>query len=228
MKIATIILMSFLSLSIFGQVEQNGVYVQNGKTVEIDWHRRNAYYSVTPTNESSILHFSNGLTTQLETNSELIITSFDQTVNNTTTNAEKARFGESLMAISLMGGNAYFSYPEDNTNSTCIVSTPFADVELHKGSFYFVVNQSSLLVIVVDGSVVAYGDKRDEAKISAGTALVAIPNTQGILDSKISLSTQFVRDTAMNKYKETFKQLSKSKDSIMFIRINRKTVGVSL
>lgn len=227
MKIATIILMSFLALSIFGQTPQNGVYIQNGKTTEIDLNVPHAYYSVTPTNRSSVLYFSNGLTTQIETNSELIVNSFSQYVSNVNTNPERARIEEGLLAVSLMNGSAYFLYPENERDST-IVSTPFADIELHKGAFYFVVNPYSVLIVVVDGSITAYGDKKEEIKVSAGNALVAIPNTQGILDSKISLSTQFVRDTAMNKYKDIFKELSKFKDSVMFIRINKKTVGVSL
>lgn len=228
MKIATIILMSFLALSIFGQTERNGVYIQNGKTTEIDFNVPHSYYSITPSNKPSVLHFSNGLTTQVETNSELLINSFIQYVNNVNTNAERARFGESVLTVSLMGGSAYFLYPEDDTNSTCVVSTPFADIELHRGSYYFVVSEHSAMVIVIDGALVAYGDKKDKVKVSEGHALIITTNTRGILDSKISLSTMPINASIMARYKVSLKEIPDFKTSIMFIRINGKTVGVSL
>lgn len=228
MKITTIILMMLLAVTLFGESTQNGVYIQNGKTIEIDLKVPHAYYSVNTTNNSSIIYFSNGLTSKIETNSQFIIDGFTQEIFNTNSYPEKAKLGASMLNVSLMNGIAYFIYPEDDTNSTCVVSTPLTDIELHRGSFYFVVNENTILALVIHGSLTAYGDKKEKKDVLAGDTLIAIPNKIGILDAKISLSTQYIREPVLNKLKSVTKEISTIKNGIIFIRIDEKTLGVSL
>jgi hypothetical protein len=220
-NILTFILMSFLGITALGQTSTNGVFTIEGKTTEV----ANNIYTV---NKPAVVLFSDGLISKVETNSELQVNSFFQDVENTSNNPEKAKFGQSTLALTLSEGSAYFVYPEADTNSSVVVSTPFADVELHKGSFYFVVSSNNVLCLVINGSINAYGEKKDQKKVEAGNALVVIPTTQGILDTKFSLSTQFIYPATLERYKTTIKDLSKFSDSVLFIRINGKTVGVSL
>ena len=131
-----------------------------------------------------------------------------------------------MLNVGLMNGSAYFVYPEDDTNSSMIVSTPLADIELHKGSYYFVVNEKNILVLVIDGTATAYGDKKDTKTVNAGNALIVMPNEVGILDSKISLSMQFIHEPVLNKLKSVVKEISNLKNETLFIRINGKTIGV--
>lgn len=222
--------MSLLASSIFGQlpIPQNGVYIQKGKTTEINLKIPHAYYSVKPTNNTEILYFSNGLSSKVETNSELVVNSFVQDVLNTNSYPEKAKFGSSILNVILMNGTSYFVYPEEDTNSSVIVSTPLTDIELHKGVFYFAVSENNILVLVIDGSLTAYGEKKDTKNVISGNALIVIPNRVGILDSKISLSMQFIHESVLNKLKASVKEISNFKDNTLFIRINQKTIGVSL
>ena len=220
-KILAFILTSFLSIAAFGQIATNGVFVAEGKTIEVS----NDIYTV---NKPAVVLFSNGLISKVETNSELQINSFFQDVNNTNKNPERAKFGQSTLAATLTDGSAFFVYPETDTNCSVVVSTPFADIELHKGAFYFVVNTNNAVCLVIDGTFTAHGEKKQEKKLEAGSALVVAPTPQGIFDTKFSFSSMAIYDSTMAKYKTTIKDLSTNANSIIFIRIDGKTVGVTL
>lgn len=219
--------MLFLALSVFGQTQSNGVYIQNGKTTEIDIKNPHPY-SISTVDKSTFLYFSNGLTTKIDTNSDFSINSFSQEILNNSNYPEKIKIGQSSLSITLLNGTATFIYPEDDTNSSCVISTTLADVELRRGTFYFVVNEKSVLIFVLDGSATAYGDKKEKKDIRPGQALIIIPNTVGIFDTKVSLSTEPIRDTIAYKLNEVVKEVSKIKDSTIFIRIDKKTIGVTL
>lgn len=223
-KILAFILMSFLGIAAFGQTSTNGVYISKGVTTEVGTE----IYSITPTNAPVVVQFSNGLISKVETNSDFQINSFFQDVENTSKNPERAKFGQSSLAVTLMNGSAFFVYPEVDTNSSCVVSTPYADIELHRGSFYFIINNNNALCLAVDGSFIAHGEKKQEKKIEAGNALVVAPTPQGIFDTKFSFSSMYIFDSMSAKYRVTAKEITNSANSILFIRINGKTVGVSL
>jgi hypothetical protein len=223
-KILTFILASFLGIAAFGQISTNGVYVSKGVTTEVGTD----IYSINPTNQSVVVQFSNGLIGKVETNADFQINSFFQDVENTSKNPERAKFGQSTLAVTLTEGSAFFVYPETDTNSSCVVSTPFADVELHRGTFYFVVNTNNALCLVIDGSFIAHGEKKQEKKMEAGSALVVAPTLQGIFDTKFSFSSMPIYDATLSRYRSTIKELSATTNSVLFIRINGKTVAVTL
>ena len=225
-KIISLIFASCLPLLGLSQTNVNGVYVQNGKTIEIDTKSSHAY-SVNTSNTPIALYFSNGLATEVDTNSEFSIDEFVQGIYNTNSYPEKVKAGESSLTVSLNNGISYFVYPEENTNAECIVSTPLVDVQLHKGSFYIVVTENNILVITVDGSC-DVGSKKDKKQITTGNALLAIPNNIGILDSKISLNPQKMKPEVLNKLSTTIKQLSNIQNHVIFVRIDGKIIGVSL
>lgn len=219
--IAGLVLSSFLALSALGQTSTNGVFVIGGKTTEVG----NDVYTV---NKPSVVQFSNGLISKVETNAELQVNSFFQDVENINKNPEKAKFGQSTLALTLTEGNAFFVYPETDTNSSVVVSTPFVDVELHKGSFYFIVTSNNVVCLTIDGSFTAHGEKKQEKKIDAGGALVVVPTIQGIFDTKFQFSTMTIYDATLIRYKATIKDVSTTSNSLMFIRIDGKTLGVTL
>lgn len=224
-KIIVLIFVFCLPLLSSAQTNVNGVYVKNGKTVEVDTKSSHAY-SENTSNIPVILYFSNGLAAEVDTNSEFSVDEFVQGIYNTNSYPEKVKTGESSLTVSLNNGITYFVYPEDNTNSECIVSTPLVDVQLHKGSFYIVVTDNNILVITVDGSC-DVGNKKDKKQITAGNALLAIPNNIGILDSKISLNPQKMKPEVLNKLSATIKQLSNIQNHVIFVRIDGKIVAVS-
>jgi hypothetical protein len=126
-----------------------------------------------------------------------------------------------------MEGGATVIYDGNtNSNSACIISTPMTDIELHKGTFYFKVSESKVLVFVLNGSLKSHGEKNRETVVTAGYAVIAVPNDIGILEAKISIGAEKVRQAIIDKLVNESKDISKVKDGVVFIRIDGRTVGV--
>ena len=85
--LVNILLGLFLPASSVGQIYTNGVYLENGKTVEID----KSIHEIIPTNTSEILYFSNELIVKVNTNSDFTINSFYQNILNTNSQPEKIK-----------------------------------------------------------------------------------------------------------------------------------------
>lgn len=224
MKITSLILM----LSVFvtcgiSQVYTNGSFVNNGKTVEVE----KKVYQFTPINSSETLYFSNELIAEIYTNSDFSINSFFQEVYDINSTPHKAKFGASSLSATLMNGTAVFTYSgTTNDNSSCVISTPMTDLELNKGTFFFTVNEKNVLVVVLDGSLKYHGDKNKEGDVTVGNAVIAVPNERGILEAKISLSAEKVKQTAIDKLTIESKNITNLRGTIMFAIINGKLVGI--
>jgi hypothetical protein len=204
-----------------GQISTNGVYVKDGKTIEVE----KKAYSVNPANKADIVYFSNGLTVKVQPNSDFSINSFFQDVI-TTNDFHKAEFGDSSLSATLLSGKLLLSY-NGTTNSSCVISTPMADIELYRGLFYFEVSEKNAIMAVIDGSFKCYNGKK-EVIINAGQAIIAKPNTVGILEDRVELSTGKVNANAVKDFREESKEIVNSINSIIFIRIDGKTIGISL
>lgn len=218
--ITTLILASFLALTSLGQIATNGVYVVDGKTTEVE----KKVYAFTPTNAPVVAHFSNGLIGKLQPGVDFTINSFFQDVL-TTNDYHKATFGASSLATTLLSGNAIFQYAGD-TNSSCVISTPLVDIELNAGLFYFEVSDQKVVVAVLDGSL-KYYDNKKEVVVNTNKAVIAKPNTVGILEGKVEISADGrVQVGAASKLRQEAKDLTR--DNVVFVRINGKTMGITL
>lgn len=205
------------------QTYTNGVFVKDGKTTEIE----KKIYQFTPTNKSDTLYFSNELIAEIYTNSDFTINSFFQEVYDINTPPHKAKFGASSLSATLMNGTAVFTYSGTNDNSSCVVSTPMTDLELNKGTFFFTVNDKNVLVVVLDGSLKYHGDKNKEGNVTVGNAVIAVPNERGILEAKISLSAEKVKQTAIDKLTTESKNITNLRGTIMFAIVNGKVLGIT-
>jgi len=223
MFVFNIIACLLLPVSSLGQTYMNGVYVKNGKTVEVD----KKVHQFTPTNSSDVLYFSNELIVKVYTNSDFMVNSLFQDVLNKKTTPEKAKLGVHNFAGSLMNGTAVVTYSGgDSNNSSCIISTPMTDLELYKGTFYIKVNESRVLVFVLEGALKSHGDRNRENVVTAGYAVVAVPNDIGILEAKISLGSEKVKQVIIDKLFAEAKEVINLKGTIMFARIDGKLLGI--
>lgn len=216
--------MSFLTLaSTFGQLYTNGVYVQDGKTTEIE----RKVYAITPTNNSALVYFSSDLIAKVYSEADLSINSFSQEILNTSLNPQKARFGVANLATTIMKGSVIFSYNNTNENSSCVVSTPMVDIELKKGLFYFEVTDKKVIIACLDGSMKSYVGKKETVH-TIGQAVIAEPTTVGILEDKYGVSNGKVNVEAMKRLTTEAKNMLGIRNSILFIRIGGKTIGVDI
>lgn len=204
------------------QVYTNGVFVKNGKTTEVE----RKVYQFTPTNSSDVLYFSNDLIAEIYTNSDFSINSFFQEVYDVNSPPHKAKFGASSLSATLLNGTAVFTYSGTNDNSSCVISTPMTDIELGKGTFYFKVSENKVLVFVLEGSLKSHGDKGKGGVVNAGYAVIAVPNDIGILEAKISLGSEKVRQAIIDKLTTESRNITSLKGTIMFATIGGKLVGI--
>jgi len=211
-------------MSAAANVFTNGVYVEYGKTVEID----KAIHEFTPTNKPDILYFSNDLIVKVNTNSDFMVNSFFQEVLNTNSTPEKLKSTTHNFAATLNKGTTIVTYAGGDENSSCTISTPFTDHELSKGTFYFQVTDNKVIVFTIDGSLKSSsGNSRSVTTTPIGYAAIAVQNDSGgILDSKVSFYTDKVKQTVIDKLTVESKDVTNLKNSVMFIRIDGKTTGV--
>lgn len=200
---------------------QNGAYVENGKTVEVDKN----IHQFTTTNKSDILYFSNELIVKVYTNSDFMVNCLFQDVLNTNKAPVKAKFGPDNFAGSLMSGTAVFTYTGGDANSSCVISTPMVDLELYKGTFYIKVTDTKVLVFILDGSLKSHNEKKENV-VTAGYAVIAVQNDIGILESKVSLGSEKVKQSVLDKLIVEAKDVTNLKGTIIFAKIDGKLVGI--
>lgn len=223
MKITSLILILSMFVTCgMSQVYTNGVFVDNGKTIEVE----KKIYQFTPTVKSETLYFSNELIAEIYTNSDFSINSFSQEVYDVSSPPHKAKFGASSLSATLMNGTVVFTYSGTNDNSSCVISTPMTDLELNKGTFYFNVSENKVLVLAIDGSFKSHGDKNKIIDVPTGYAVIAVPTDRGILEAKISFETGKAKQDIIDKFNVASKNIINLKGTIMFATINGKLVGI--
>ena len=216
------ILLTAMTAVGFCQTFTNGVYIKNGITCEVD---RKVHQITTP----ETLHFSNELIVKTYTNTDFTINSFFQEVSDIDKMPHKAKLGASSFAASMMNGTAVIIYAgSTNENSSCVISTPMSDLELYKGTFYFKVSENKVIVFVLDGQLKAHGEKKKENTVTAGYAVLAMPNDIGILEDNISLGAEKVRVDTIKKLTDEVQDVVKLQNQFLFITINGKTIGVDM
>ena len=154
--ITTLFLSLVIALPVMSQIYTNGVYVENGKTIEVD----KTVHQIGSSKISKTLYFSNELIVKVNTNSDFFIDSFFQDVLNTNKSPEKVKFGSQNFAATLTDGIATMTYSGNDSNSSCVISTQLADIELLKGNFYFKTTESKVIVLVLDGSLKVHSNKK--------------------------------------------------------------------
>ena len=199
----------------------NGVYCEQGKTVEID----KSVHEITPINKPEILYFSNDLIVKVATNSDFMVNSFFQTVLNTNSTPEKLKSSTHNFAATLNKGTVIVTYNGGDENSSCTISTPFTDHELSKGTFYFQVDESKVIVFTMDGSLKSSGGRTTATSVG-GYYIVARPNDVGMLDAKVFLNSDKTPKDTESKLDSESQGVINLKNSVMFIRMSGKTTGV--
>lgn len=213
-KILFIIFM-MVSMVCAGQTFTNGVYVKNGKTIEVDKKLQVITDSA---------YFSNDLAVKSETNTEFTVNSFFQEVVQPTV-PSTAKFGAHSFSATIMVGSATVKYGGAGENSSCVISTPLADLELSNGTFYIKSSEQSVYVFALDGSLKVHNGKK-EILVQKGFALVARPNDIGILEDKVSMNVEKVRVEVLDKLNQTSTQLKTIKNSTVFVNVDGKLIGI--
>jgi hypothetical protein len=177
-------------------VKANNTPVVIGKTYSV----AKTLYSVITTNDTVTFHFSNGLTAKISTNSNFSVNDFQQEILNPNPEPVKAKFGANMLTLTLLSGDGVFVYDESDSNSMCSISTPFVDIELLKGKFYFSCNEKSVNIFVLEGSLKSHGEHNKIELVTEGTAILANPVQfqSKMFDEKVVSATKKIKPAIIN------------------------------
>ncbi len=196
MKILKIVMINLMLAIVQPQLSAgaditNGVYSELGKTFEVD----KTVHEFNPTNKPEFLYFSNDLIVKVNTNTDFMVNSFFQDISNTNSFPEKLKSTTHNFAATLNKGTIIVTYDGGDENSSCTISTPFTDHELSRGTFYFQVTDTKVIVFTIDGSIKSSsGGSRSVSTTPVGYAVIASQNDSGgILESKVTFYTETER-----------------------------------
>lgn len=222
MKFRLILLSLLCAASAFCQNFTDGVYIHDGVTTPVTKN----VYSLATTNKSEIYHFSNGLIAKLGTNTDFAVNSFSQVVTNLNGTPQKAQIGSANLAMTLMKGTTTVTYNGHDEENSCVVSTPLMDLELYNGTFYFVCSDTKVIVVVLNGSLKSHADGKKENIVTAGYAQIATPSEMGLVESKVSVITEKVKQTNLDVLSKEASGVVSLTNSVIFATIDKKLVGI--
>lgn len=222
MKLRLFLLSLLFASSAISQTFTDGVYIHDGVTTQVT---KNVYSLIT-TNKAETYQFSNGLIVKAGTNTDFAVNSFSQVVTNLDGNPQKAQIGSANLAATLMKGNAIIVFSGHDEEGSCVISTPLMDLELYNGTFYFICSDSKVIVIVLEGSLKSHADGKKENIVTAGYATIATPSEVGLVETKVSIITEKVKQTNLDALNKQTADTVSLKNSVMFSTIDKKVVGV--
>lgn len=222
MKFKLIFLSLLCAVSALCQNFTDGVYVHNGLTTQVTKN----VYSLATTNKSETYQFSNGLIVKIGTNTDFSVNTFSQVVTNLNGLPQKAQIGSANLASTLMKGSAIVTYSGHDEENSCVISTSLMDLELYNGTFYFVCTDEKVIVVVIDGSLKSHADGKKENVVTAGFATIATPSEMGLVESKVSIITQKVKQANLDALTKQAADTVSLKNSVVFSTIDKKVVGI--
>ena len=211
-------------LNLVGQSQTISNKVVVGKTY---FAGDNMLEIITKTNEVVDLQLSTGTQVRVSPLSEFRVDAFNQMVQNVDNEPELIRYSDYLLNMALMSGEAQFvSYPYNSPNTMCILQTPLANLELNGAKCFVKSNQKFVICYVVEGKVIIIHpktNKKEEVKQGQMGFVVPFPGEQTVM-----ITSKSIEPGELLKQINTIKEVESSKDSVMFVVIDREIVGVKV
>jgi len=235
------------SLTVFGQITTNGVFVpvqstgtptyeivakgvkpNNNPFVIGKTYNTAQGYSIITTNDTVTLRFSNGLNVKVETNSNFSAYELKQEMT-IPSQPGIPKLGSHVFTTALQDGEAVFVFDGTDSNSMCSVSTSLCDFELLKGKFYFQCSEKSVIVFVLEGSLKYHSEHNRTGVVEAGKALAVVPVQHQMkgLDDKVFINSVKVKPDQLATLLADATSVDKS-PKVLFVVVNGELIGINL
>jgi hypothetical protein len=159
--------------------------------------------------------------------SEFRVDAFNQMVQNVDNEPELVRYSDYLLNMSLMNGETYIvNYSYNSPNTMCILQTPLANLELNGGKYLIKANQKFVICYVIEGKVAVLHpktNKKEEVKQGQMAFIVPFPG-----ESSVMITSKSTEPGEFLKQINAIKEVESSRDSVMFVVIDKKVVGVKV
>lgn len=168
------------------------------------------------------LSLSGGTTIEMDADSVMAVSVFDQEVKNQKGQPALAVFGFHNISFDLTKGKFFITYIKQDSNSTCEISTTTAVYQPNVGKFLFNVTEDRSTVCVLDGSVLVHGDKNRVDTTTKGNKTIT-----GRLDTELATTTRPL-NTSDNSIIAQMQTSSEASAAIDFVVIEGRVWGVRM
>lgn len=195
-----------------------------GSTIRVD----NSILDFTTTNKT-LVYLGGEAMLQVGKDSLFAVTLFNQEVQNLTSSPRKAEFGAYSLSLEFSSGEFCLIYPNKDTNSDIVVSTPMASYQLSGGKYYFKVGKSTL-VFVLEGGMMVHGDKSKVDVVEKGSLAIAVPfaDPSSGIDDKIITSFKKAKAEENERFAAPILQIERKWADVGFFVVDGKVVGIRL
>jgi hypothetical protein len=196
---------------------------------------KDAIYTISNTNNESIVAFSTDVIVKLNDNSKLSIDSFDQSFNNINELPDIATYTTSNLNLSLFGSAQVNVKSEFTEENPMIVSTSMASIVIKSGKFIIRSEEKSLLFIVLEGEATVMDSiSKYTQVVKEKNMLVVIPapklqgRTAEHMKKQNMFSLKSLDDTDNKELSAELTTLNEIQSNIKFIVVNKDVVGVKI
>ena len=197
---------------------------------------KESFEITTPTNSETIVYFSNDTLVRLYGNSDFRVDGFSQQVANTTGLPEKVKNSECMLNLALTSGEIEVISSVTDTNSLCVLQTPLVNLGLTKGIYVIHVEEKSVIVSIVEGSIKVYDNVTNkEQDVTSGKLIGIFPYGEMsarakelFSDKTITAVVKEILPTNLKKLTESVNVLNGYYQYIIFAVIDNKMVGIKL
>lgn len=180
----------------------------------------------TVTGQRAALAFSTGLQVGIAPDSTFSVDSFNQNVKNDVLNPEELQADYAITTLSLLDGEVELICPKMDTNSQCILQTPFVNVNLAEGRLCIKSNPKYVMISAIEGSVTVVDSKNKKSVIDKGQLGLIIPYPGR--DGEIMVTTKAISPEELDKTTKSLNTLALHSKDVLFIVLDKRIVGVRL
>lgn len=219
------------SLSVF----DNGKIVTNKLTVGETFVRKDTQSEyVTETNSFLSLILASDLIVNIDENSEFKVHFSTVDILNHGSLPTKSVFTNKNHVTSLSSGS--IDVINLTTNGSVLLQTPRVSMTLNRGKFRVIVQGKTTLVVCLEGSVILQKLAESktvvvpESKFAHVTTYYSLTSkgTDVLNNGKPTATIKPIESDDLKKMGESFSELLKLSETVMFVEIDNKTIGVKI
>jgi hypothetical protein len=175
-------------------------------------------------------YFSGGTMIEAEPDSVFSINLFDQEVLNIDSTPTRAEFGTQNLSLMLTKGEYSIIYPNNDTNSSITVSTPYSSYQLDGGKYYFHVSDKSVIAYVLEGNMQVHDEKDRVSNTDKGKVAMAMPLVDPLsgISDKIITSIKPLSPGEFAHLSAPVIAASKKSDDVQFFIVGHQVIGIKL
>ncbi len=135
----------------------------------------------------------------------------------------KIEIGTFKLNVSLIRGEFYFSVIKSKPTDEFLVQTPMSNLELESGKYYVSIDEKSVLVYIIDGSLGVY-DNITNKKETVGHHNVVLlrqtllsPKQKELFGDKMSTLVKYLTPDKIKHLLDSIKNIVSVKDYVIFI-----------